>query len=207
VAVELFAEDFLANVRSLVERHHSIYPRLPPQGIFFEALVEQAFRLSGWPAEKVVPTTPNSPWHDLLVGKVRLSLKSETGKATRRDKISITKLCTTETGEWSAAVLAKYAVAHLARHDRMLMVRAIWADECFDYQLVEIPLRLLKMLARAQLSEVGSRRGRRSIGGDVIVQGKRVFHVHFDGADGKCQIQQLLLSRCTILRQWRQPVE
>jgi len=206
VAAELFAEDFLANVQSLVERHHSIYPRLPPQGIFFEALVEQAFRLSGWPAEKVVPTTPNSPWHDLLVGKVRLSLKSETGKATRRDKISITKLCTTETGEWTVDALVKHAVAHLARHDQMLMIRAIWADEGFDYQLVEIPLRLLKMMARASFSEVGSRRGRRSIGGDAIVQGERVFHVHFDGADGKCQIQQLLVQRCRVLRQWRQPV-
>ena len=64
----------------------------------------------------------------------------------------------------------------------------------------------LKMMAKSQFSEVGSRRGRRSIGGDVIVRGERVFHVHFDGADGKCQVQQLLVSRCRVLRQWRQPV-
>ncbi len=57
----VFTEQFLANVESLVKRHHSIYPVLPPQGVFFEALVEQAFRLSGWEHGDVVPSATNSP--------------------------------------------------------------------------------------------------------------------------------------------------
>ena len=101
MAVEIFTDDFLNAVQSLVGRHHTIYPRLPPQGIFFEALVEQAFRKAGWSVDDLVASVPNSPWHDLLVGGVKLSIKSETGKSTRAATISITKLCTTETGEWT----------------------------------------------------------------------------------------------------------
>jgi hypothetical protein len=39
----LFTADFLANLQQLVGQHHTVYPNLPPQGLFFEALVEQAF--------------------------------------------------------------------------------------------------------------------------------------------------------------------
>ncbi len=201
---EIFTEAFLANVQELIERHHTIYPHLPPQGVFFEALVEQGFRLSGWPADQIVPSSPNSPWHDLLVGSAKLSIKSETGKITRPDRISITKLCTTETGEWTTQALLRHTLAHLGRHDRMLMVRAIWAEGGFDYQLLEIPIPLLGMMAKARFAEVGSRKGRRSLGADVMDGAEKVFHVHFDGADGKCQVQQLLRSRCRTLREWHQ---
>jgi hypothetical protein len=205
--IELFGPMFLEKVQGLVQKHHTIYPRLPPQGVFFEALVEQAFILSGWARHEVILTTPNSPQHDLLVGTARLSIKSETGKATRREKISITKLCTTETGEWTVIALVKHAVAHIERHDRMLMLRAIWKSRVFDYQLVEIPIDLLKRMKDAQFDQVGVRRGRRSVGGDVVIEGEIVFHVHFDGADGKCQVRSLLMSRCKLLREWSQSFE
>ena len=203
-AIELFGETFLANVQTLVERHHTIYPRLPPQGMFFEALVEQGFRLSGWRANEVVATTPNSPRHDLLIGGVRLSIKSETGKVTSPTRISITKLCTTEAGEWTPEALVNHAIAHIDRHDRMLMLRAIWKPSELDYQLVDIPLVVLTWMRDAQLSSVGVRKGRRSIGGDIMRENERVFHVHFDGANGKCQIQRLLIRYCSILREWEQ---
>ncbi len=199
----IFSEQFLASIQGLVERHHTIYPNLPPQGVFLEALVEQAYRLSGWPSQ-LVASSPNSPQHDLLVGDVRLSIKSETGKITRPDKISITKLCTTETGEWTVEALLRHTLAHLGRHDRMLMLRAIWIKCGFDYQLVDIPIALLAQMSTALFEEVGKRKGRRSLGADVFDTGEKIFHVHFDGADGKCQVQQLLRNRCHTLREWRQ---
>jgi type II restriction enzyme len=206
MAIEVFTDGFLSAVQSLVERHHAIYPRLPPQGLFFEALVEQAFRVAGWPADQVLATTPNSPWHDLSVAGVRLSIKSETGKITHATNISITKLCTTETGEWNSIALVANTIAHIKRHDRMLMVRAIWQETSFLYQLVEIPLDLLERITTAEFSEVGNRKGRRSIAANVMGQNERLFRVHFDGSDGKCQIHALLLDRCRLLRKWTQPI-
>lgn len=207
MAVELFTEVFLAAVQSLVTRHHTIYPRLPPQGIFFEALVEQGFLCAGWPKDQVVPTTPNSPWHDLLVGGVKLSIKTETGKATKATSISVTKLCTTETGDWNADCLVSHAIGHLSRYDRMLMLQAIWDEPAFNYQLLEIPLDLLRRMQGAPFTAVGRRPGRRSIAADVMHGKDRLFRVHFDGADGKCQVHHLLVNRCRLLRSWREPAD
>jgi hypothetical protein len=207
MAPELFTDDFLCKVESLIRRHHTIYPRLPPQGLFFEAIVEQAFRLAGWSGEQVVPTTPNSPWHDLGIGGIRISIKSETGKATRLDRISITKLCTTEKGDWNAPALISHAIAHLGRYDKMLMLRSIWRERAFEYQLLEIPLAILAKMKGGQFAEVGTRPGRRSLAADVMDGETRMFRVHFDGADGKCQIRDLLVGLCRMLRGWRQPIK
>jgi hypothetical protein len=89
----------------------------------------------------------------------------------------------------------------------MLMVRAIWKECAFEYQLVEIPLGLLTQMKNAEFSEVGTRPGRRSLAADVIDRGEKQFRVHFDGADGKCQIQGLDIKHCRMLRNWQQAVE
>jgi hypothetical protein len=203
----MFTDDFLSKVESLIRRHHTIYPRLPPQGLFFEAIVEQGFRLAGWSSEQVVPTTPNSPWHDIAIGGIRISIKSETGKATKPGRISITKLCTTETGDWSAPALISHAIAHLRRYDKMLMLRSIWREGAFEYQLLEIPLEILAKMTGGQFTEVGTRHGRRSLAADVMEGETRMFRVHFDGADGKCQVRDLLVGLCRMLREWRQPIK
>lgn len=202
---DLFTERFLSAVESLVTKHHSIYPNLPPQGIFLEALIEQAFLLAGWPRDRVIATTPNSPWHDLMVGGTRLSIKSETGKATKAEKISITKLCTTETGEWNAVYLVSHAIAHLGRYDRILMLRAVWDEPGFLYQLLEVPLDVLRRMQEAQFETVGKRAGRRSLAADIMDGENKLFRVHFDGADGKCQVHGLLVDSCRMLRRWREP--
>src|SRR5947207_109416 len=93
---QLFNRAFIQKLQHWIATHHTVYPRLPPQGIYFESLVERAFLHAGWTRDQVVLTHPNSPKADITVGKTRLSLKTETGNVTRRDHISITKLCTTE---------------------------------------------------------------------------------------------------------------
>ncbi|HZT82998.1 MAG TPA: hypothetical protein VFA26_22400 [Gemmataceae bacterium] len=132
----LFSQRFIRELRQWIATHHSIYPHLPPRGIYFESLVERAFLLTGWPRDQVVVTHPNSPMADITVGGTRLSLKTETGRGTRRDFISITKLCTTETGEWTSEALIGHALDHLARYEGVLMLRAIWERaKLIDYQL------------------------------------------------------------------------
>ena len=86
------------------------------------------------------------------------------------------------------------------------MLRAIWKSRAFEYQLVEIPLSLLSRMNGAEFSEVGRRHGRRSIAANIMCGGEKLFRVHFDGADGKCQIHGLPVDRCLMLRKWRQAV-
>ena len=86
------------------------------------------------------------------------------------------------------------------------MLRAVWGDEEIAYQLVDIPISLLFKMKRSTAVDVGRRTGRRSLGFDVIEKGTVVYHVHFDGADGKCQVRGLRVDRCLMLAEWKQPI-
>ena len=84
------------------------------------------------------------------------------------------------------------------------MLRAIWHPESIHYQLVDIPLALLRLIRNVELEPVGRRQGRGSLGGDVSLAEEVVFHVHFDGSDGKCQVRNLLVKWCCLLGEWDQ---
>ena len=182
--------------------HHSLYPTVPPQGIYFEALVEKAFRETNKPLTAVETGGVNQPRYDVSFEGHRISLKTETGLGTKRDLINITKLCTTERDPWDAATLQARAMEHLSRYDTILMLRAIWDAERMSYQLVDIPIDLLRLLGTSHPTPVGNRSGRRSLGADVTHNGRVAFHVHFDGSDGKCQIRNLRIDECKVLLRW-----
>ncbi len=198
----IFEEGFLIAIKTLVNVHHSIYPHVPPQGIYFEALVEQAFNRARKPYTIIEGGGRNFAGHDLLVEDQRISLKTETGKGTNPDLISITKLCTTEREPWDAATLIQRVLAHLSRYDIILMLRAIWRLPLVHYQLLEIPVDSLRLIETAELQGVGKRTGRQSLGADVLLAGQVIFHVHFDGSDGKCQVRNLRVSNCVMLQEW-----
>jgi len=202
MAHPVFTDDFLVALRALVNVHHSIYDRIPPQGIYFEALVEEAFGRIKKPFTPIRGTTPNVPGPDLLVENIRLSIKTETGAGTDPQLIHITKLCTTEREPWAPDVLIKRVMAHLRRYDSILMLRAVWNPPLIHYQLVEIPVKLLRLIRTGKLEPVGRRKGRQSLGADVYRGGERVFHVHFDGSDGKCQVRDLHIRHCNVLQEW-----
>jgi Type II site-specific deoxyribonuclease len=139
--------------------------------------------------------------YGLSVEGIKISLKTETGIGTKSDSISITKLCTTEREPWDAPTLKGRALEHLSRYDVILMLRTIWTKELVRYQLVDIPVSLLRLLANCEPVPVGKRTGRQSLGADVFREGH--LHVHFDGSDGKCQIRGLRVADCKLLQEWK----
>lgn len=142
----------------------------------------------------------NQPRHDLLVENHRISLKTETGAITRQDRISITKLCTTEREPWDAPTLVGRVLEHLARYDIILMLRAIWDGEVIHYQLLEIPVTNLRLIETANFAPVGKRQ--KSLGADIIQSGEVLFHVHFDSSDRKCSVRNLRVADCAMLEEW-----
>jgi hypothetical protein len=84
----------------------------------------------------------------------------------------------------------------------ILMLRAIWERPLIHYQLLEIPSETLRLLDTAELKPVGRRAGRGSLGADVIRGDEKLFHVHFDASDGKCQISRLDIRHCIMLLEW-----
>jgi hypothetical protein len=99
-------------------------------------------------------------------------------------------------------VLIERVLEHLARYDIILMLRAVWDPPLIRYQLLEIPVELLRLIRTADLHAVGRRKGRQSLGADVHRERVAVFHVHFDGSDGKCQIRNLNIADCAMLLTW-----
>jgi hypothetical protein len=86
------------------------------------------------------------------------------------------------------------------------MIRAIWELPVIR-QLLEIPVELLRLIETADLKGTGRRRGRRSLGADVIRRRETLCHVHFDGSDGKCQIRGLRVRDCVMLAPWDLHIE
>lgn len=198
----IFTPDFVVTLRGLVGVHQSIYPRTPPQGIYFEALVEEAFRRIKKPFDIIEAGGKNQPRHDLLVEDTRISVKMETGENTKSGHITITKLCTTEREPWEAKVLVGRVMQHLARYDVILMFRAVWEAKAIHYQLVEIPVNKLRLIGKIAVEPVGHRKGRQSLGADVMEGDDKIFRVHFDASDGKCSVRGLGIQHCTMLETW-----
>lgn len=198
----IFSDDFVFQIKNLIRAHHSIYPQFPPQGIYFEELVERAFRLTRTTFTPVKPTARNQPTHDLIVARARISLKTETGISTHQDDIHITKLCTTEREPWTAKVLIGRVMEHLSRYDIILMLRAIWEPPVIHYQLLEIPVDMLRLIETAKPQPTGRRAGRQSLGVDIFKDDSVLFHIHFDGSDGKCSLRVLHVRDCVMLATW-----
>lgn len=195
----LFPVDFLVALRVLINVHHSIYLRIPPYGLLFEMLVQEAFRWARKPFTPIETTGRTEPTYDLLVEGVRISLKTETGKGTTRDWIHITKLCTTERPPWTPTALKHRVLTHLSNYDVILMLRAIWEDDIIHYQLVEIPVDLLRLIRDVELQPVGKGK---SLAADVRRSETRIFRVYLDATDRKCQIQKLDVGQCIVLMEW-----
>jgi len=198
----VFDVGFLTFLKTFVDVHHSIYPTAPPQGIYFEALVERTFRAIHKPLTVITSGGVNQPRYDVQIEGHRISLKTETGLGTKRDLINITKLYTAEREPWNAETLKGRAIEHLGRYDIILMLRAVWSAGLVRHQLVDIPVALLRLLANCEPAPVGRRTGRRSLGADVLHEGRIAFHVHFDGSDGKRQIRGLRVEDCKLLLEW-----
>ena len=198
----VFTQPFYDALRTVVGLHHYIYPTIPPKGRYFEALVERACKQVRQPFTRVKATTPNAPREDIIIGEDRFSLKTQTGFGTKLNFIEISKLLTTEKEPWTAVSLIERTLHHLNRYDYLLMLRAIWQEPVIHYQLVDIPLGLLKLIETVELNAVQRRSGRQSLGGDIYHQGQKVLHVHFDGSDGKCQLRRLSVSDCNLLFSW-----
>jgi hypothetical protein len=82
------------------------------------------------------------------------------------------------------------------------MLQSVWKLPLLHYQILEVPVSTLRLIASAQFEQVGKRKGRQSLGGDVLLGGETVFRVHFDGSDGKCSIRNLDTKRCIMVSEW-----
>jgi hypothetical protein len=201
----IFDPGFLLALEVSIKIHHIIYPAVPPQGIYFEELVEQSFVRIKKPFTHIKGTGATMAGPDLLVEDKRISLKTETGSGTKPDLITITKLCTTERDPWDVPTLVGRVLEHLSRYDIILMLRCVWELPLIHYQLLEIPVENLRLIETAQFALVGPPRSggrRQSLKAVVCRKDQELFDAFFDASDGKCTIRKLRVADCVMLDEW-----
>lgn len=182
----------------------------------FEYALERVLTLCGIPARRADSRT--NPGHDITIRDQRFSLKTQSDKGLKQDRLHISKFMELGKGIWTDLdeqyiALRERFFAHMEQYERILMLRRLMgtpASTTWMYELVEIPKTLL-LLARDARLEV--KRGTKQQGAmpayyrveeprdDYIVQ---KFSLYFDGGgERKLQIKDLDKGLCQVHGTWR----
>lgn len=153
-----------------------------------------------------------NPAEDVILDGVKFSLKTEASASISRSKIVISKLME---GRWIRECLtgkdfAEGAVAHvdfhLSQYQRVLILRAFKHLNEYEYRLVEVPLKLLRLVANIQPAAFSARTKNGSSRAPVFYENRHIFNLCFDGSVEKVTVNQLLESECIVHGTWWVPV-
>ena len=159
-----------------------------------------------------MPENNTLPGADLILGAAeqKLSLKTEGAKSTSRKKITISKLmearwfrdCKNDTELMSA--IQQRMVPHLQSYDRMLTLRSFpsKSDACIYYQLVEIPLELIRSCSKKDRLRFSSRSRGGSVTVTVATLSEQTFQLVFDASVEKVTVKNLEVGDCHELANW-----
>ncbi|WP_276853557.1 hypothetical protein, partial [Enterobacter oligotrophicus] len=146
-----------------------------------------------------------NPGHDITIGGIRASLKTEAAKNINPRFIHLSKWMELGKGEWRLDLLLNRFLAHLENYEKIFTLRYFQiSPENFKYQLVEIPKDLLLEARSASLVIMeGSKQTPKPGYGYVDSKGIRKFSLYFDGGtERKLQIKHLNIDLCIIHAEW-----
>jgi len=141
----MFTEEDAVYISKRLQLHHSITNQ-PLNKEAFEYLLVDVFARKGLPAEKI--ERRDYPGEDVRIGTEKWSLKTETGKDTRADRIHFTKFmeCAWQKDYKSPSDYVEDAVqrilAHLSNYDKIVTLRFI--QNSGVYEIVEVPKTLVQ---------------------------------------------------------------
>ncbi|MCZ8016226.1 MAG: hypothetical protein O9274_11050 [Limnobacter sp.] len=155
--------------------------------------------------------TSNSvhPGEDVNVNGQKFSLKTESGKKINPSYIHISKLME---ARWIRDCVSKTDCCfnaitkvgnHLSHYERILTLRSFVSDTKITYQLVEIPMEVLKSIARLIDLDFSERTGNGSSSATVRGDdGSPMFTLSLDGSVEKITVRTLSIRLCTIHAVW-----
>jgi hypothetical protein len=174
--------------------------------------------------EARITTNPMNPGADVTVGTSRFSLKTESGKTISRQNITISKLME---ARWIRNMAdepamgpedARKVVHHHNQYDRIIILRAFDVRSgqlrtAAQYELWEIPKKLLLLVGRLRESEFSSPTPNNSFAAPVKIVDSvtgipsGAFNFRMDGSVEKVTIGGLAVSRCIHQATWTVPVD
>jgi type II restriction enzyme len=172
----------------------------------FENAIASAFKDCGYSAIKA---PRGNPGHDLTIGDVRYSLKTQADSKIRDAKVDIHKFMELGKGDWSDApehfrALSVQVEEHLGRYERILVFRRLKRKTHEVYELVEIPKSLV--LAALKLDPVISVESASAIKPattELVDDDGTVLRLYFDGGgERKLKIKDIRKAACHVHATW-----
>lgn len=203
---DLFDKGILENFGDALRIHHS-FSMEPFSKDKFEYVLCNVLILGGHAA---VLAPKGNRGHDLSIGQVKLSLKTQADKDIRLNRIWISKFMELGKGEWGdnpsqLQGLLDQFINHLASYDRILVLRTLSKAPNWKYELVEIPKSIL-LEARNGLLEMMLESKQYPKPGYCRVydnQQQLYYELYFDGgSERKLQIKSLDKSICRVHATW-----
>lgn len=192
-------------------RLHHCFSREPFSKDKFEYLLERASNHCGVRAELA---RKGNPGHDITIGGVKFSLKTQANKGISRKSVYISKFMELGKGQWGddekdLIGLREQFFSHMKAYDRILVLRTVSkAPVGWEYELVEIPKALLRQASSGTLRMMHGSKQRpkpgycdaRGLGGELL------FQLYFDGGtERKLQIKGIKIENCIGHARWSFP--
>ncbi|MBZ9975495.1 hypothetical protein [Mesorhizobium sp. BR-1-1-10] len=176
----------------------------------FEYALERSINANGGKATRA---PRGNPGHDLTIGNVAYSLKTQANAGIRADFIHISKFMELGKGTWTDKVedldgLRDQMFHHMRSYERIITLRKLPLFGNEYYELVEIPKALLLEAANGEMSMMENSRQIPRPGYCRVRDENGVvkFELYFDGgSERKLQIRVLRKALCTVHATWKFP--
>ncbi|WP_413741482.1 hypothetical protein ACL2XO_21355 [Sodalis sp. RH15] len=170
----------------------------------FEFAFEEALQAAGIQAQLVQSRTNRG--HDINIGGIPVSLKTEAAANIKDDLIHISKWMELGRGEWKLSLLLNLFLEHMQSYDRIFTLRRLKdVDDKIRYELVEIPKKLMLEAANCEL-EIRTNSKQIPQPGYGYVRdavGNLKYELYFDGGtERKLQIKHLRKELCKVHAHW-----
>lgn len=193
----MFREEDAVYISKRLQLHHSITNQ-PLNKEAFEYLLVDVFTRKGVPAEKI--ERRDYPGEDVRIDAEKWSLKTETGKDTRPDRIHFTKFmeCAWQKDYKSPSDYVEDAVqrilSHLAKYERIFTLRFFQTSG--TYEILEVPKSLIQVVQYVEEDQLSVRTKRGGITMYLESTRNKGIRFRFDGSDDKLVLTGIPVARC-----------
>ena len=199
---DFISDTGLSHIGDALLAHHSMAQR-PLSKESFEHALEGALRRAGHDATLA---KRGNPGHDITVDGVPVSLKTQADASIKADMLHISKVMELGSGAWELPLLRDQFLAHMNSYQRVFQFRCHRQGTTgFLYELVEIPMTLLRESANATLEmrNESKQTPKPGYGHLYYATGRLKFSLYFDGGtERKLQIKSLRKELCTVHATW-----
>lgn len=200
---DVVTQDVLASLGDRLLSHHAA-SRQALSKDRFEFAFEAALNAAGISAQLVKSRTNRG--HDITIGGVPVSLKTEAAANIKDDVIHVSKWMELGRGEWRLPVLRDLFLQHLKSYERIFTLRRLKdVDASTRYELVEIPKTLLLEAANCALEVCTHSKQNPQPGYGYVKDADQQpkYSLYFDGGtERKLQIKHLRKDLCMLHATW-----